>query len=233
MKNKKLIFKSGLLAIVCLWFSMSISSAINLKINLKFGEILNGIMVPRVVSALDNMMYVHFADNRNNFGWFMYFSNGATSADSEEGSFEISTDDDGGVIYECSTQVKWFYYNAERWDRLWPLDQDTWSWVQKNTWLETTWGIYTNCAKAGYKDALKACEDDTDYETCVENVRQDYSADGYGYYWHLEQTYSWQNMNLIIWVKYNTGTSFISIEPDSDLFPTFVRIGNKYPVGFI
>ena len=56
-------------------------------------------------SVLDNMMYVHFADNKNNFGGFLYFSNGLTTMGSGSELFEVNTDADE-TNYECSTQVK-------------------------------------------------------------------------------------------------------------------------------
>ena len=230
MKNKKLLFKSGLAAFICLCFGLSFWSAVNFHLNLEW------IRVLAQDSVLENMMYVHFADNQNDFGWFLYFSNWLTSKGDEGELFEISTDEQSGTVYECSTQVKWFYYDNERWERLWPIDQDTRSGVLLNAWLETTWWIYTDCAEAGYKEALAECEGNGDqtYEECTEAVRENFKADPYGYYWYIGQSYSWQNLNLIMWVNYNTASvPFISIESGSDLAPTFVRVGNKYPVGFI
>ena len=184
-------------------------------------------------------MYVHFADNWNNFGWFMYFSNGVMGSSSEDELFEIWTTS-GSTGYVCEYQIKWFYYNAERWDRLRPLDQDTWSGVLLNAWLQTTWWIYTKCAMSGYAAAVSGCaeQEEETYDECIERVNVEFSADGNGYYWSVAQTYSWQEMNLILWVEYDTGYNtwdfhFIPIKEDSDLFPSFVRIQNRYPVGFV
>lgn len=228
MKNKKLLFRFMLMAFVSLCFSMSFWSALNFHLNLE------GIRVLTQDSIFDNMMYVHFADNWNNFWWFLYFSNGITSMGSGDELFEIGTDGTESA-YECSSQVKGFYYNAERWERLRPLDQDTWSGVLKNAWLDTTWWIYTNCSMAWYRAALEECANNEEevYDDCAEQVREDFYADGYGYYWYLSHTYSWQELKLIMWVEYSWNRQFISIKSGSKLSSTFVRLNNKYPVGFI
>lgn len=186
---------------------------------------------------LDNMMYIHFADNWNDFGGFMYFSNNLWDEEDVESDeiFEVAaTGQDSS--YECRSQVKWFYYNAERWERLRPLDNETWSGLSED-WLQMTWWIYTLCAQSGYQAALQKCEtDDTeDYNICAEEVRLSFSAGGYGYYWSIQHVYKWITGNLIMWVEYdaNDNNKFISIESGSDLSSTFVRLNNKIPVWFI
>ena len=240
MKNKNLLFKLGLMTFVICWFFISFASA-GIKFNLTW---LQQIFALTEKEVTDNMMYVHFADNWNDFWWFLYFSNTWYSYE-EPWDWELyylNTEWDGGNIYECKTQVKWFYYNAERWDRLWPLDPETWSGVEGMN-LTTSWGIFTSCAKSWYNNALNEClskcsgESDcgTGYNECINNARADYSADNYWYYWSLEQKYSWETYNLIVWVKYNTWEDwdFISIKTGSSFSQSFVRIGNKFPVWFI
>lgn len=194
---------------------------------------------------LDNMMYVHFADgfgdNHDDFGGFLYFANDLWEEESTEPTdlFEVKTIS-GESVYECRSQVKWFYFNAERWERLRPLDNETWDGL-KEDWLEMTWWIYTLCAQMGYQDALGECENGTysgcvqcDYNECVAKVRNDFSAGGYGYYWGIQQRYSGDTYNLIMWVDYDTPTDwFITPESGSDLASTFVRLNNKFPVWFV
>jgi hypothetical protein len=187
------------------------------------------------------MMYVHFADNWNDFGGFLYFSDwiwGALSSDNTE-MYTVETDSNT-QIYECRNKVRWFYYNAQRWERLWPLDDKTWKNLTGLAWLETTWWIYTVCADSWYSVALEECENgiftgcsDCDYNVCAAMVRQKYKADGYWYYGSLQHNYSWMNWTLTIWVDYDTSTGFISIKSGSDLDSTFVRLDNKFPVWFI
>lgn len=191
--------------------------------------------------VLDNIMYIHFADNWNDFGGFMYFANNLwDEEDVESGEiFEVATNSEKS-LYECRSQVKWFYYYGARWERLWPLDAETWRLLTGMQWLNMTWWIYTLCAQKGYQEALEKCErgeycgTTCDYNECVAKVRNDFSAGGYGYYGSLEQEYSWENYKLVMGVDYDTETEeFISIESESDLEPTFVRLNNKFPVWFI
>lgn len=194
---------------------------------------------------LDNMMYVHFADgfgdNHDDFGGFLYFANDLWEEENTESTdlFEVKTIS-GKSVYECRSQVKWFYYNAQRWERLWPLDDETWDGLSED-WLQMTWWIYTLCAQEGYQAALDECEEGTyseceqcDYNECVAKVRNDFSAGGYGYYWGVQQSYSGDTYNLIMWVDYDASTDwFITPESGSDLASTFVRLNNKFPVWFI
>ena len=194
---------------------------------------------------LDNMMYVHFADgfgdNHDDFGGFLYFANDLWEEESAESTdlFEVRTIS-GKSVYECRSQVKWFYFNAERWERLWPLDNETWGGLSED-WLQMTWWIYTLCAQEGYQAALDKCEEGTyseceqcDYNECVAKVRNDFSAGGYGYYWGIQQRYSGDTYNLIMWVDYDTPTDwFITPKSGSDLALTFVRLNNKFPVWFV
>jgi len=191
------------------------------------------------------MMYVHFADgfgdNHDDFGGFLYFANDLWEEESAESTdlFEVKTIS-GNSVYECRSQVKWFYFNAERWERLWPLDNETWGGLSED-WLRMTWWIYTLCAQMGYQEALGECENGTysgcvqcDYNECVAKVRNDFSAGGYGYYWGIQQIYSGDTYNLIMWVDYDTPTDwFITPKSGSDLALTFVRLNNKFPVWFV
>lgn len=228
MKNKKII-KSGLISFAICSIGLSFTSAAtHFSLNLKWLEELT----PKVIT--DKMMYVHFADNWNDFGWFLYFSNNLSNEDESESNYEIGTDaEDNNAEYVCRKQVKWFYYNSERGERLWPLDDETRDLFYWGEWLDLTWWIYTNCAWAWYQEALKDCEQDDQYQSCIAEVNNRFKSDEYGYYGELAHTYSWQEMKLVMWVNYNTGTDFISIQPLSKLAPTFIRLQNKYPVGFV
>lgn len=229
MKNKNQRFKFGVLAFVVLYFNLSFSSAINFKLN---DELLKNLWN----TLAENIMYVHFADNWNDFGWFLYFSNGSGDDVNEYNEFQVGTTDTSN--YGCRLQMKWFYYNAERWERLWPLDEKTSaSWNMDKNGLLMSWWIYTSCVALGYSNALNECrmKDVISNRLCIETLKINYRADGYGYYGSLEHEYSWQKFNLTVGVGY-TGISsqgFISIESGSKLSPTFVRINNKYPVWFL
>lgn len=144
--------------------------------------------------------------------------------------YEVSMN---GSEYTCSRQVKWYYYNAERWERLWPLDGDTWS--DKVT---TTWWFYTMCKKKWYIGALKECLNEAkdsakNYYDCKDQARKLYATDGDGYYGSIKHVFSGQELNLIAWVKYDPTTKFTSIDAWAGFSPTFIRFGNKYPLWFI
>jgi hypothetical protein len=94
--------------VIC-WFFMSFVSA-GIKFNLTW---LHHIFALTEKEVTDNMMYVHFADNWNDFWWFLYFSNTWYSDEEPEDGelYYVKTEVDDN-IYECRTQIKWFYYNA-------------------------------------------------------------------------------------------------------------------------
>ena len=233
------------MAIVICWFWISFSSAtlFHLEINtwtLSDAEI--AIMKDEIANKL---MPIHFADNWNDFGWFFYFSNGLTGTDSTSKNLVTIQNDTG---FDCDNQVRWYYYNAERWERLRPLDEDT-----KNTRkdldnsqgsqgeLTLNWWIYTVCTVNGYNQALTDCwtaGSTTWYEACIADVRQQFKADDNGYYWYIEHEYSWQTMALVAGVdykdyNYSLPDKFVTITWDSKFSPTFIRYLNQNPIWFI
>ena len=223
-----------MVAFAILWFSLSSSLAVTFNVNMTWLKALSKDAIH------ENMMTVHFADNGNNFWGFIYFANGVWY---ETGwNYVVRISGSNNSYFECSNQVRWFYYNAERWERLWPLDDQTWNYVDWIKNFNTTWWIYTMCGNPGYDDALKQCEKgkysgckNCAYNDCVNAVNQHFHADWFGYYGSLNHEYSWHHFNLTMWVnyKYPGNNEFISIKQNSTLSPTFVRINNKYPVGFI
>ena len=233
MKNKNLWLKLGLLVFAIFWFGLSFSSAVNFNLNVEWIKALSKDAIK------ENMMNIHFADNWNDFWGFFYFSNG--SGENVEWNYEVWVSDSS--YFDCGKQIRWFYYNAERWERLWPLDDQTWQNIPWIRGLDTTWWIYTLCGRPWYVEALEGCKkgeykgmNNLDYNVCVSQVKHDFPSDGFGYYGQLNQTYSWQEFKLTVGVDYNVPTQngkFISIKSGSDLKPTFIRINNKYPVGFV
>jgi len=245
-----MLFRMGLLAWVIWFFWLSITSAMSLTINLQGITSLWNQITKKIVP-------IHFVDNWNDFGWFLYVSdwfapvetfvveseeeqkklhankwdfcirtdeenktyvklvdydeNGIPSMDdwreviddewdSEEEQigemFEVrlwEVDPDDPVkgkknhIRECGTHVKWFYYNAERWDRLWPLDSEMVKYFSGTGALTGFEGwIYTLCRPWGYSEAIEACKDkygnasDVDCESPeIESVCLDPESDAY------------------------------------------------------
>ena len=258
MKTKKTFLKIGIFAIFMWIFGLSFTSAsafTRFKIDLSKSPI-SAVFESDITRKI---MYVHFADNGNDFGGILYFSNIWEQDTCEEGqpedclkpSFEVSINDIDtsdrinyrGKLYECRKHTKWFYYNSQRGERLRPLDEETAS-IWGSGYKEFfTWWIYTNCTEKWYYDKIKECgqegnyNDVVEYEECINNANKEFSADGNGYFGSVSNTYSWQEMTLVMWVNY-TGTDvdynwFISIESGSKLAPTFARLGNRYPVWFV
>ena len=235
MRNKSLI-KLWLMAMAVCGFGLSFTSAATI-----FHLDIEWIRASTTRNITEKMMYVHFADNDNNFGWFLYFSNGSWDAEMNPDApylYRVGTNAPESEVYDCRTKIKWFYYNAERWERLWPLDEETWTGVLAYRGLTTTWWIYVNCVKDWYSGALASClnsSDTTNLQECQDGVKEQYKVLGFGYYGSVSQTYSWKNFNLTVWVQYqdNGHNEFISIDPNSKLSSTFENLDNQVPVWFV
>jgi hypothetical protein len=156
MKNKKLWLKLGIFALSIGWIGLSFASAALFNVEITS----NG-----AVYAKKNIIPIHFADNWNDFGGFIYISNmdEISKGETEDPNAPVVDDDEilgdryyiwtwSTPAYECRAKVKGFYYNSERWERLWPLDEDSAS-ISSN--VPTTWWVYTLCRVTWY--AQKAC----------------------------------------------------------------------------
>ncbi len=181
-----------------------------------------------------------------------------TCAGSEEPILDEEEDDASGeiyevkisdeeAIYECKTRVKWFYYNAERWERLWPLDEETWASIEAWYWLTTNGGLYTHCRKAWYQDKYQECEqlasqcdpedpecENQDAEACTRQVDIDYPNNDW-YFGQIKHEYKGQNFGLVIWTNYVRQNPWFGIwENDGELLgTTFIRFENIVPLWFV
>ena len=231
MSNKKLHLVFWFILAVFVGVIWNFTSAVNFRIH--FDEWLP----VRAGYMRRNITSIHFKDNWNDFGWFIYFSNG-TNMEGEEaegtGDYEVkikkSTSPDVYDIFECQQRVRWFYYNAERGERLWALD-DSYSIdnVEVGGWL------YTRCRRKWFKDAMKICSEkssETDRETCEEDARNNY-VDSHGYYWMVTHKYLGNDYFLAVWTDYYTEAGTNQIVMWNELKPTLIRFDNKYPVWFI
>lgn len=146
----------------------------------------------------------------------------------------------GDSTYECSQMVKWVYYNAERWERLWPLDSKTLrAFGMDKDWLTMEWGFYTSCRNKGYSDEIQKCVEKTDekeetYLECINRVNEKYSAT-YGIYGYIEHEYKWMKTALVAWVDYEitNASPWIWVKKNSNLSETFQRLDNLKPLWFI
>ena len=176
-------------------------------------------------SIRQNMVPIHFKDNWNDFHWFMYFSDGIVESSwwvNQTYLVKVA----GSAPFECHKKVKGFYYNAERGERLWPLDGE-YGGIIASGWL------YTRCTKEGYSRALSGCVwGEAEREACEKSVEEEY-VDSHGYYWMVTHNYHWQTIALVAWTDYvvNPWEKWMTIW--SKLAHTFVRFANQYPVWFI
>ena len=222
MSNKKLHLVFGLVLAVLVGLVWSFASAVSFTLDFWWGY-----DKPETWWAVrQNMVPIHFADNWNDFHWFIYFSDWIV--DASESTGHIYYVKFGTGMMECQKMVKWFYYNAERWERLWPLDGTYGSITAKD-------GIYTRCRQKGYSDELKnRCggKGEKDREDCEKGVEKDF-VDSFGYYWMVTHDVGNQKFALVVWTDYEVKDWEEWITMWNQLAPTFVRIDNKYPVGFI
>ena len=231
MSNKKLYLVFSFVLAIFLGLAWSFSSAVFFNIDLW------GVAPARPQYMKRNMTPIHFKDNWNDFWWFMYFANGLTATgDVSDQTYKVQMTVDDAV--ECMQMVKWFYYNAERGERLWPLDPNTaeswWMSLSFDGWF---W-LYTRCHGSGYNAKLSACAgsgSEKAIEDCQREVSDKY-VDSHGYYWTLIHDYNWVKFGLIGWTNYNINTSNNShkgVYPSTPLKPSFIRYDNKYPVWFV
>lgn len=106
----------------------------------------------------------------------------------------------------CFKQVRWIYYNAQRWNRLRPMDQDTLIYFR---WTSNT---YDDLNMSGWL-----------YTSC--------SGDEYSVYGQLTYAVSWDSYrsHITAGTKYNRTDNAISWSFAKSL----QRFDNKFPIGYI
>ena len=111
------------------------------------------------------------------------------------------------VIKRCENQVRGFYYNSQRWERLWPLDQESKEALQRfspgtyDSSLGLQGGWYTSCNK-----------------------------DSYGIYGAIKHIYKGQEFYLNAGVAYDPSANKMKSD---GLKCNFQRLNNSYPFWYI
>lgn len=240
MGNKKFWLKAVLFLGSVVWLSVSFSSAAWFNIYLS-GAVIEAIDMEAITK---NVMPVHFADNWNDFWWFIY-SDGGEDVKAADGvlhiwdHYGVSVGFEGRDWYVCKHRINWFYYNSERWERLFPIDEGTaarWRDLGLQPWLTTNGWLYTECMSAELDDALIECkqwndadpDDLYDEGQCERNARDSFWFNGY--YWMITHEYNWKNFGLIFGAQYSVDDSTWLSVNDMWLGETFIRYENKYPV---
>jgi len=125
-----------------------------------------------------NIADAHFNYWGNDFFWIYFLLSPGNSWNTITLNWETKI---------CTKQVRWLYYNNQRWYRLRPLDQTTLNTLQ----TLTTW--YTNLTMSGWW-----------YTLCSWSIPDEI-------YWQITHNrYSWTIFNMIAWVEYDfTGNTYI------------------------
>jgi hypothetical protein len=92
-------------------------------------------------SLLDKFNSVHFNTPWNDFIWTLFITNSVF----QKQKITLNWDS-----ISCNNLFQWYYYNSQRWDRVWPLDNWTLSLLKTvdNSYqnLSVTWWFHTFCS---------------------------------------------------------------------------------------
>lgn len=123
----------------------------------------------------------------------------------------------------CSAQIRGFYYNSQRGERLWPLDTDSQgdlARIQSSynpSQLTINWGFYTNCQKEQDGKLIPENEDERTNSL-------------YGIYGRITHTYKEREYSIYAGLLNNLQQNEL---PSAELRCNFQRIDNQYPFGYI
>ena len=119
----------------------------------------------------------------------------------------------------CTDQVRGFYYNSQRGERLWPLDEDSKTDLQSVKWdykfLEINGGFYTNCQK-----------NSTNGKNETDNRTNPHTA----IYGRITHEYKGKQYSLYAGLLNDTTNNEL---PQAKLRCNLQRIDNQYPFGYI
>lgn len=159
---------------------------------------------------------VHFNVWGNDFGGGFFWTEAKALATPQEVTVN-------GERLRCSAQIRGFYYNSQRGERLWPLDTDSQgdlARIQSSynpSQLTINWGFYTNCQK---EQAGKLIPENEDGRT----------NSLYGIYGRITHTYKGREYSIYAGLLNNLQQNEL---PTAELRCNFQRIDNQYPFGYI
>ena len=124
----------------------------------------------------------------------------------------------------CTDQVRGFYYNSQRGERLWPLDEDSKTDLKSVKWdyenLSINGGFYTNCQKGSINGKNEFIPDKTDNRTNPHTA----------IYGRITHEYKGKQYSLYAGLLNNTENNEL---PQAKLRCNLQRIDNQYPFGYI
>ena len=159
---------------------------------------------------------VHFNVWGNDFGGGFFWTEAKALATPQEVTAN-------GERLRCSAQIRGFYYNSQRGERLWPLDTDSQgdlARIQSSynpSQLTINWGFYTNCQKEQDGKLIPENEDGRTNSL-------------YGIYGRITHTYKEREYSIYAGLLNNLQQNEL---PSAELRCNFQRIDNQYPFGYI
>ena len=162
---------------------------------------------------------VHFNVGGNDF-WGGFFWTEAKKLSTSQ----IITTTANWEALSCTDQVRGFYYNSQRGERLWPLDTESKTdlllvkWDYKN--LSINGGFYTNCQKGSINEKNEFIPKETDKKTNPHTA----------IYGRITHTYKGKQYSLYAGLLNNTTNNEL---PPAELRCNLQRIDNQYPFGYI
>lgn len=159
---------------------------------------------------------VHFNVWGNDFGGGFFWTEAKALATPQEVTAN-------GERLRCSAQIRGFYYNSQRGERLWPLDTDSQEdlgRIQANyraPQMLINGGFYTNCQK---EQAGKLIPENEDGRT----------NSLYGIYGRITHTYQGHEYSIYAGLLNDITKNEL---PNAKLRCNFQRIDNQYPFGYI
>lgn len=124
----------------------------------------------------------------------------------------------------CTDQVRGFYYNSQRGERLWPLDEESKGDLSSVKWdysnLEVVGGFYTNCQKGLINEKNEFIPKETDKKTNPHTA----------IYGRITHEYKGKQYSLYAGLLNNTTNNEL---PQAALRCNLQRIDNQYPFGYI
>ena len=158
--------------------------------------------------ASSEISHLHFNAWGNDFWGLLVWKSVDEALPGEP--IQIKTSADSETVF-CSKKVKGLYYNSQRGERLWPLDEQTFSTLGFSSSLSLNGGLYTACSTGG--------------------STKDTDAYWMGIYGYLTHEFNDIDYALL------AGTSYDGINNNvlssSPLSPTLQRFDNKIPLGIL
>lgn len=162
---------------------------------------------------------VHFNVWGNDFGGGFFWTEAKNLS-----TPQIITTTANREALSCTDQVRGFYYNSQRGERLWPLDEESKTDLKSVKWdydnLTINGGFYTNCQKGSINEKKEFIPDTTDNRTYSHTA----------IYGRITHNYKKKQYSLYAGLLNHTANNEL---PSAELRCNLQRIDNQYPFGYI